>query len=387
MRRRTLCAAPANTLLPLMLLLAGTSVGSPAPIAAQSGPAVAEAAPDPGSAKLFIGTYKNILVIDEATSAVEGEIFLRSGIPRSMVLSADRRRFYVLNTMYETIEVVDIASRRSVDEFTLSSGRRQIRIWGYNVDPEERYAIILAKSYDRQPDRYDVSGPLLLRYDLRQRMVTDTVPWPGGLPRENARILFSPDGSLVYFFTDEILVLETKTFTEVDRWRYENALGEGIGSFEFGFPEQAFEEEGFFTGLFRVTDPVQNRRLMGVARVDLARRQVEFFTLGPNENVSFVLAPGGKRAYGLQNRVGDHRFWTFDLETQRVHSRHTFAGRPRMSLMTSSSGKVLYIYNAGHTIDLYDAESYRYLRTIDMNVDSSTGLFVIPAAAVSAGRE
>lgn len=349
--------------------------------------AAQEADPHPGNGKLFIGTYTSIVVVDEATSTVEEEIRLQSGIPRSMVLSADQRRFYVLNTMYEDIEVIDIPTRRSVDRFRLSSGNRQVRVWGYAIDPLERYAVLLVKTYTRSPDRYEVSRPTLVRYDLRQRAVTDTIPWPGGQPRENARILFSPDGELLYFFADEILVLETRGFTEVDRWAYEDALGPGIGRFEFGFPDQAFEEPGYYTGLFRFNDPVQNRRLMGVARVNLADREVEFYTLGPNQNVSFVLAPGGRRAYGLVQQVANYQFWTFDLESRRVEQREPFPGRPRMSLMPSSSGEVLYIYNAGNTIDLYDAADYRYLRTIDLNVDSSTGLFVLtgPSAVAASG--
>jgi hypothetical protein len=357
------------------------AAGLLAEAAAQPAPA-----PHPGDGKLFIGTYTSIVVVDEATSAVEEEIRLESGIPRSMVLSADERRFYVLNTLYEDVEVVDIATRRSVDRFSLSSGNRQVRIWGFNVDPRERYAIMLVKTYTRLPDRYEVSRPMLVRYDLSQRAVTDTIAWPGGEARENARILFSPDGELLYFFADEILVFETRGFTEVDRWAYEEALGAGIGRFEFGFPDQAFEQPGFHTGLFRITDPVQRRRLMGVARVNLATREVEFYTLGPNQNVSFVMAPGGQRAYGLQQQVGNYQFWTFDLENRRVESRQQFPGRPRMSLMPSSSGEVLYVYNAGNTIDLYEAATYRYLRTIDLNVDSSTGLFVLPGTP-GAGQE
>ena len=50
-----------------------------------------------------------------------------------------------------------------------------------------------------------------------------------------------------------------------------------------------------------------------------------------------------------------------------------------MSLKTSSNGKVLYIYNAGNTIDLYDAETYQYLRTITLDGDMTTELFVLPA--------
>ena len=57
-----------------------------------------------------------------------------------------------------------------------------------------------------------------------------------------------------------------------------------------------------------------------------------------------------------------------------------------MSLKTSSNGKVLYIYNAGDTIDLYDAETYQFLRTITLDGDMTTELFVFPQppAAVSA---
>lgn len=361
----------------LALLFAGAA-------AAQSVPEDARSEVHPGDAKMYIGTYTSILVIDEATSMVEDEIRLRNGIPRSMILSADQERFYVLNTMYEDIEVIDIASRESIDEFRLSSGNRKVRIWGYNIDPQDRYAILLAKTYTRLPDRFEVSDPLLLRYDLESRTVTDTIPWPAGEPEERARMIFSPDGALLYFFADEILVFETDGFTEVDRWAYEEALGQGIGRFEFGFPDQAYEEPGYYTGLFRITDPVQNRRLMGIARVNLSERDVEFSTLGPSESVSFVVAPGGQRAYGLQQQVGNYQFWTFDLDNGQVVQREQFRGRPRMSLMPSSNGRVLYVYNAGNTIDLHDASTYRHLLTIDLDVDSSTGLFILPPSGMRA---
>jgi hypothetical protein len=55
-----------------------------------------------------------------------------------------------------------------------------------------------------------------------------------------------------------------------------------------------------------------------------------------------------------------------------------FSGRPRMALRTSSNGKVLYIYQAGNTIDLYEATTYKYLRTITLDADTTTELFVIP---------
>ena len=101
----------------------------------------------------------------------------------------------------------------------------------------------------------------------------------------------------------------------------------------------------------------------------------------PAGGVNFVMAPDRKRGYGLESAIGRYQFWTFDLEQRRVISRAEFEGRPRMSLKTSSNGRVLYIYNAGNTIDLWDAGTYEYLRTITLDGDMTTEMFVLPGPA------
>jgi hypothetical protein len=78
--------------------------------------------------------------------------------------------------------------------------------------------------------------------------------------------------------------------------------------------------------------------------------------------------------------IGRYEFWKFDLEHRTLANRVEFKGRPRMGLKTSSNGKVLYIYVAGNTIDLYDAATYQYLRTITIDGDQTTELFVLPAS-------
>jgi hypothetical protein len=54
-------------------------------------------------------------------------------------------------------------------------------------------------------------------------------------------------------------------------------------------------------------------------------------------------------------------------------------GRPRMDISVSTNGKLLYVWQAGNTIDLYDASNYKYLRTITLDADTTTRMFVIPA--------
>ena len=332
-----------------------------------------------GNQLLYIGTYAGtVQIFDEATETMIGDIKLKTGIPRSLTLSQSRKRFYVLDSTLEKIEVVDIGSRATLSTFTLSEGSKKVRIRGLQVDPLDRFLILLTRQATKQIDRWEIGDATLQLFDLAQNKVTRTIPWPRGEEREFVNIRFSPDGKLLYFFGDDVLILETTNFTEVDTWAISRPLEPGLGRMNFGSVDDFNEDPGFFTGLFTVQDPVMNRRIMGIGRVNLVAKSIDFTPIGPAEGVSFALAPDRKRGYGLVQQIGRYEFWTFDVDQKKLLSRIPFDGRPRMGLRVSSNGKLLYIYVAGATIDVYDAASYKKLRTIEMNADQTTSLFVLP---------
>lgn len=335
-----------------------------------------------GDHLLYVGTYAgNVQIFDEATEQRIGDIKLQTGIPRSLTLSQNRQRFYVLDSTLEQIEVVDIASRSSLSTFTLSEGNRKTRIRGMQVDPLERFMILLSRSATKLVDRWEIGEIALQLYDLRERRITRSIPWPRGEERENINIRFSPDGKLLYFFGDDILILETENFTEVDTWPISKPIEAGLGRVNFGPVDDINDDPGFFTGIFTMQDPVQNRRIMGLGRVNLVAKTIDFSPIGPAEGVSFAMAPDRKRGYGLLQQIGRFEFWAFDLEGKRLLNRTPFDGRPRMALRVSSNGKLLYIFQAGATIDVYEAASYKFLRTIQMDADQTTNLFVLPKPA------
>ena len=349
-----------------------------APATAQGAAAVA--APGTATGTFYIGTYgKQILVMDEATMRITDSIPVSIGIPIGMQLSWDRRRFYVREPRFETVEIIDVAGRKSLGTFTLSTPAQQVRIAGMNVDPQERFAVLLVKTITKKPDRFEIGRPTLLKYDLATRKVTDTIPWPRGEEREFAQIQFSPDGENLYFFTtDDVLIYDTKTLKQVDRWELARTFfEEGFGRIPFGFFNDLNEEPGYTTNLFRVTDPVNRRTLMGIARANLMNRTVEFYTLGPTAPVGFTLAPGRRRAYGLVQQVGNYQFWTFDLENRRVVGKVEFKGRPRMGITASTDGRLVYIHGAGSTIDLHDVTTFDRVRTIELAADM-TGVVLMP---------
>jgi len=334
-----------------------------------------------GNGTLIVGTYPDMFwIIDEATEKIVGSIPFKSGIPRRTTISRDRKRFYTIEAGMEKIEILDIASRTTVDTFTLSEGAKKVRVRSLEPDPLHRFVMIVTASATKLIDRFEIGPPTLMQYDLKEHKVVRTIPWPNGEERQNVQIQFSPDAKLMYLFSDQdVLIYDTDKFVQIDKWELSKPIEEGFGRLEFGSSDILNDQPGYYTGIFNVSDPVQHRRIMGIGRVNLAAKTVDFYTLGPTSPLSFTLAPGRKVGYGLFQDIGRYEFWKFDLEHRKFAGRTEFKGRPRMGLKTSSSGKILYIYVAGNTIDLYDADTYQYLRTITLDGDMTTELFVFPS--------
>jgi DNA-binding beta-propeller fold protein YncE len=371
-------------------MLAASGVVFAASLAtAQSSTTRSASDPAPGgTGTIYVGTYaQNVLVIDEATMRVRDTIHSAIGIP-GLSLSFDKKHLYLSDPASEKLQIIDLTNKQSMGVISLSDDSTKVRMSGFNLDPKERFAVIVVKAYTKHRDRYEIGRPTLVRYDLAKRAVTDTIPWPRGEERDGAQIIFSPNGDLMYFFTQgDVLIYDANTLKEVDRWDIQATLyEEGMGRIAFGLPNDIYEEPGFYTGLFRSTDPVNRRTLMGVAHMDLVKRQLDFYTLGPSQAVTFRLAPDKKRAYGLHSEVGNYQFWTFDLEGRRVVGKTEFKGRPRMGLVVSSNGSQLYITTAGSTIDRYSTTDFSLLNTINLGADMTNVVLVPPPRPGSSPR-
>lgn len=164
-----------------------------------------------GNGTLIIGAYPSqYWIIDEATEKIVGTIPYKSGIPRRTSLSRDRKRFYTIEAAMEKIEILDIPSRTTTDTFSLSEGNKKVRIRSIEPDPLQRFVMMVTAPATKLVDRFEIGPPTLVQYDLKEHKIVRTVPWPNGEERQNANIQFSPDGKLMYLFTDQdVLIYET----------------------------------------------------------------------------------------------------------------------------------------------------------------------------------
>jgi YVTN family beta-propeller protein len=333
-----------------------------------------------GNGTIYVGSYKGVIyVIDEATEKVTREIPVSIGMPIGLTLSDDMSRIYVRDATYEKIEVIDRLKGTSLGSFTLTEGRTKTRIWGMRPDPQNKTLILTIKKYTLEADRWVIGPPTLVQYDLEKRAIIRTIPWPKGEEREGVNTMFSPDGKLLYMFGEDVLIYETEKFTEVDRWDVSRPIEPGAGAIPIGGLPQFTDEPGFYTAFFTMQDPVQNRRIMGIGRIELAKKKIDFHPIGPARGLGFTVAPDRRRGYGMLQTIEDYEFWTFDLETYRVIGRVPFRGRPRMGMRVSSNGNYIYIHTAGNTIDLHDTATFTRQRTIELDGDM-TGFVLVPPA-------
>ena len=325
-----------------------------------------------GNGKMYVGGRPGVvLILDEATEKVVGQFKTTAGTPAlgGMLLSKDQKLAYWDAENHEDIEIADLAAGKVIDSFRLSEGNKKVRVRALEPDPTNSFLVFMAKSYTKMPDHWEIGPNEILLYDLKEHKVARKIPWPKDEEREFAGFKFSPDGKLLYIFGDDIIVLDTKDYKEVDKWELTKPYEDGLGRVNLGGIDDTNQDPAFYTTIFTVQDSVQNRRIMGIGKVNLEKKNVEFHALGPATPLNFTLAPGRELGYALHQEIGRYEFWTFDLKNHKIRSRAEFPGRPRMSIKTSSNGKLLYVYMAGRTIDVYEAATYKYLRTIQLDTD------------------
>ena len=223
-----------------------------------------------GAGTIYLGSYaKRILVIDEATEKLAAEIPLTTGIPWSVRLSADGSRFYIGSADQQHIEVVDLATRKSVDAFTLSEGNKTVRVLAFAADPQNRVMTLLTRSSTKLADRFEIGAPMIVQYDLPGHKVIRTVPWSTDPEADYfSDLRYSPDGKSLYAFADEILVLDATSLQQVATWDLSLPNEPSLGRFDMGWVDDANDDPTHFNGLFTM-------ERSGAAQAPAGRRPAE----------------------------------------------------------------------------------------------------------------
>lgn len=330
---------------------------------------------------LFMGAYpSSLLVFDEAKGAVVQRIPLDSGLPTSLRLSSDKKRIYVTTITHSGIEVIDPATRKVVESFSLNTPTTHYRFNGGAPDPTGKYFYTVLEQIDKKIDHYEVSKPKYAVIDLEKKTIAKTVDVASEDENGNRGfrnlMAVSPDGKYLYQFRDKVVILDTSDFKVVERMDLSTPEEAGIGNVNLGGALESITQPGQFVSLFNASDPYIHNKVFGIARFDLATRQMDFTPIGPSPDTmaGLQVSPDGKTAYTVVStggKLGNKRceFWRFDMATKSIQQKAEFSCKTRFTFGMSGDGSKLYIYGASFQIEVYDAKTLKYERTWDLNND------------------
>ncbi|MBL8206734.1 MAG: hypothetical protein JNM09_21050 [Blastocatellia bacterium] len=338
---------------------------------------------------LYIGAWPRVvLVIDEAQGKVVDRIQLQTGTPQELSLSYDKKKMYV-TTWNNGIEVIDLATRKVINSFTLNDGESIVRRQGLAPDPTDQILYGTVSTVIKKIDRFEVAKPKFVAIDLAQKKITKTFDFPKEHDTPfgfNAGYRVSPDGKLLYVFKEDVLIFDLQDFKQVDKIELSKPPHPGGFPMRIGGGDDPNEEPGIVTSLFNATDQVIRRPIFGIARLDLTTRNLDFTPIGPAVTgmTGLRLTPDRKTGYTVAflggSRVEPTRrteFWVFDIPSRRLVRKQEIETRSRFFFALSNDGKQLYIYGAGPTIEVYDAATFKQQRVITFDGDATTQLLVV----------
>jgi hypothetical protein len=339
---------------------------------------------------LYIGSWpRQILVIDEAQQKVIDRIQLQTGTPRHLEISNDRTKLFVSSMDHDGIDVVDLATRKVISHFSLDEGNRKVRFRVFTPDPHDKLLYTIVDVAVKDIDRFDIQPAKFAVIDLAHEKITKTVDYPtkeGGRFARYAGLRVSPDGKHLYQFRENVLIFDTTDFKMEEKIELAKPQFPGMERVGVWANNDPADEPGVMQTVFNATDPVVHRPVFGIARVDLSRRNFDFTPIGPATVGMWGLrvTPDHKLGYTvafLDSNPGNQRceFWVFDMTARKLVKKVDFPARTRFDFSTSSTGKQIYIFTAGPTIEIYDADKLQLEKTINLEADVTTNLLVVPA--------
>ena len=358
---------------------------------------------------MYVGTLdKKLLVIDEVKEEVVGEIPL-GGIPRTTALSADKKKLHIFTTQM-LLQTIDLESRKIISSFNLAdpptrlriqanapdivnAGNNGARFSGIAVDPNGRYLYTTMRNVVKDIDQYRIDPPQFVAIDLQERKIVKAWPFPKEMNQGfgfNATYKVSADGMRLYVFQEDILVFDLDSFKQIDRIELAQPPYPGASPYRLAASDDPFDAPDTVTSVFTSVDSIVHKGTLGLAKIDLTTRKVDYFPIGPLLPMNgFQLSPDRKRGYSVIPKIGAGanratEWWVWDIESHKVIKKKDFDTRPTFRFAVGGDGKKLYLYGAGSTLEVWDAETLESRKLIYLNKDTTTNLITLPDPVKSA---
>jgi hypothetical protein len=191
-------------------------------------------------------------------------------------------------------------------------------------------------------------------------------------------------------FQEDILIFDLETFKQIDRIELAQPPYPGASPYRLAASDDPFDAPDNVTSVFTAVDEIVHKGTLGLAKINLVSGKVDYHPIGPLlPMIGFQLSPDRKRGYSVMPKIapGANRlteWWVWDIDNHKVLKKKEFDTRPTFRFAVGGNGKKLYLYGAGSTLEVWDAETLESRKMIYLNKDTTTNLITLPRTSLIA---
>lgn len=298
---------------------------------------------------LFNMGYGKIQVIDMSTDELLPDIEMK-GWGREALFSADKKFLYVTASRH-LIHKVDLQQMKVVKTIDMHYGDWQRFVYGMVLLDDGKTAYVHFMSRKTDKGEAVVGAPTVAQIDLESGKILRSIEVPFGVCAleyaKNSQTLYAI-GQDIYLIdvagkemkTTSVYPMFDKKMNILPLFTY-TAENNGVALLPYWIGEAA----GLLsldTNTGKITEtPIKN----------------------PMMAYGAVYSPDMKKAYANMDEL-----YVIDLATQTITNTEVIPTGTTFSIMPSADGKKIYL-QGGPTITIYDAESLKVVKTLEMSTD------------------
>ena len=307
---------------------------------------------------IFTMGYGNVEVIDCDTDTVIANIPVK-GWTRDYTFTPDKKRI-VFSASRHRLHIIDTEKLELVKSLDLNKNREgwDRFIYGLTAAPDNKTIYAHLQGRRAEAGEAVIAAPMLAQIDLETGEILRSIEVPRGiftvLSIKGGKELFAIGQDLYKFDVSgkEMVMTEAHTHSMFDK-----------GMNIFPLWHYTFESDGYFIA------PYYTMEGAGMLEINTHTGEIteNMIEGGVPFVYSFMYSPDRKTIYG-----GMDELYKIDAQTRTILDHTIIQEGTNFSLMVSSDGTKVYTGAGGATVSVFDAQTLKLLKVIQMDTDSVT---------------
>ncbi|MBE0575516.1 MAG: hypothetical protein IH613_06420 [Desulfuromonadales bacterium] len=303
--------------------------------------------------QIFVLGYDVLEVIDGETDAVTGNVPLKGWTRGYTVLPGDKRMVVTASRRY--LHVVDTEKLKLLKTLDISKGKDGWERLEFGITSAGDGKTIFANLVGRRTvdGEVEIAAPMLAQIDLDSGKILRSIEVPRGI----YQLLLINGGKEVYAIGQDLYKIDVSG-QQMKIAGIHSMYDRGMNIFPLW--HYTYENDGYFNS------PYYTMEGCGMLEINTHNGEIkESMVKGGVPMVySFIYSPDRSKIYGSMDEL-----YKLDAESKTITDQTVINEGTNFSIMVSSDGKKVYTGGGGSTISVFDAETLKLLKVIQMETD------------------